>query len=436
MFANPFIELLCKAVQEGHFGCRIALEPPLNEVCFLTKNDPLPDTPFCYEDGVLYFHRYLDIKRKIDQLILSFSTTPLPQFTPSPSLELNPEQQKAVIVALKERFLLLSGGPGSGKSFTLSKLIPTFLEAFGPSMKIVIAAPTGKAASHLYQKLSAPLQEKVRSATLHSLLHILEFEFNKPNIQLDYDLVIVDEASMIDAPLFLRLLEALSLKTRLILVGDPNQLPPIEGGAPFSYLLKHSSLPKVELTSILRTDNRFLLEQSKALLEGKKLDYKPISSFDPLQFISYFPQKTDEPLKNPHMGFKILSSLKKGPFGATAISRTIYQELIKQKGRYLQVPILITKNRESMNLFNGQEGILLFDEESLLHFATFPHIEKPIAESLLPPYEIGYAISIHKSQGSEYEEIVILLANEADHISTPLLYTAITRAKSSFTIFG
>jgi exodeoxyribonuclease V alpha subunit len=127
--------------------------------------------------------------------------------------------------------------------------------------------------------------------------------------------------------------------------------------------------------------------------------------------------------------------MRVGPYGAAELSNKIFNLLKEQKGRYLLVPIMICQNSESLDLYNGQEGVHVFDKKGKEQLAFFPHLSNPIALALLPPYEISYAISIHKSQGSEYNEVDILLPASKEPLLTEHLYTAMTRAKKTFRLF-
>lgn len=427
---NSLLDLAAKALLDGRFGVEMALSQPTEGVSFLHPDDEVSSisTPLCYCEGTLFLTFALYMKKRLFKW--SRETFPKEKLELQIPEGLYPEQQALFSSISFSRKILLSGGPGSGKSHTLCLFIPAyyqaFLELYGKEPKIAIAAPTGKAAFHLYSRLSSFFKEKVFSSTLHSLVKM-------EKKALDLDLLIIDEASMIDLNLFSHLIDAFGSNGDLILVGDPNQLPSIDGGAPFRALIEEGCLPHLKLSKTLRTENSHLIEESKALLNGTLPKGTSLAEFRLEEWLPLFPQKSDNPSYSVSSSFRILSSFRKGFFGAIEINQRIYQALRSKPGRYLPIPILITSNRAEMELFNGQEGILLFDDHSPLHKVYFPHLKEPIYSHLLPPYEMGYALSIHKSQGSEYDSILLLIPQE--EISIPLLYTGMTRAKRDYRIY-
>ncbi|RME93366.1 MAG: hypothetical protein D6767_01110, partial [Candidatus Hydrogenedentota bacterium] len=195
-------------------------------------------------------------------------------------LPLNQDQKSAIKASLQNSIMVLTGGPGTGKTFTILGMIAVHLANGILPNKIKVAAPTGKAANRLVESLKENgkkflpnLQEqieKIESSTIHHLLdwHPTGFYRNKLLPLMD-DLVIIDEASMMEASIMLSLLEAIGEKTKLILVGDPNQLPPVGVGPVFEHLVKEGSIPKVTLKENYRSTKK-ILEASQAVLEGNR----------------------------------------------------------------------------------------------------------------------------------------------------------------------
>ena len=193
--------------------------------------------------------------------LLSSPVLPVP-FTGDPDLNL--EQQKAVINALAHPFTIITGGPGTGKTFTAARIVKHL-----GMPQVVVAAPTGKAAANLEKGIGRP----VRSGTLHSLLQIRSAkDFQNPYPYISADLLIVDECSMIDCQMFTYLLSALEAGKRVVLIGDRDQLPPVEGGSFFSDLIDSGVVPVTKLEICMRSDRREILEFAEAIRQEKTYD--------------------------------------------------------------------------------------------------------------------------------------------------------------------
>jgi exodeoxyribonuclease V alpha subunit len=301
----------------------------------------------------------------------------------------------------------------------------------------LLAAQTAKAVHHLAKQVPRGALERIDVETLHRVLRISKDLKARFKTVVDHDLIIVDESSMIDGDMMNLFLKSLKPTSRVIFLGDPRQLPPIEGGAPFKWLLQSKFFETHFLPGSMRAENKELIDQANRLFDGVMPPTRPLDSFQLEQILSRFDQPSDiRPTPNISLRYKILSSMRIGPYGSLELSNQIFQLLKEQKGRFLLVPIMITQNSDPMQLFNGQEGVHLFDKKGNEQLAYFPHLENPIALALLPPFEISYAISIHKSQGSEYEEVDILLPSSKEPLLTEHLYTAMTRAKKAFCLFS
>jgi exodeoxyribonuclease V alpha subunit len=431
-FYPEFVELL-KKTSAGNFGIPISLD--------LQKQKNLPKG-LVYNENTLYIERFFHQKMVLEDLAQKRNKAcveKLLMISP-PDVLLNEAQKEATKAIFNEATLLLQGGPGSGKTFTISRLIPIFIKAFEHKFKrkprILLAAQTAKAVHHLAKQIPTDFQPLIRVETLHKALKISKQIRSIEPCVIDEDLVIVDESSMIDADMMNLFLQSLELRSRLILVGDPYQLPPIEGGAPFKFLIEKKAFCHHFLPGSLRAENKQIIEDANALFLGKAPYCFSIEQFDLNLSIEKFPQPHDATAPIQHLQqYKILSSLKVGPFGSQKISQDIFNLLKTKKGRYLHVPIMITQNNEKMSLFNGQEGVMIYDKFKEVHHVFFPHLSEPVPSPLLPPHEISYAISIHKSQGSEYSYVDILLPESKEPILKEHLYTAMTRAKKGLQIF-
>lgn len=369
---------------------------------------------------------------------------------------LTAEQNRAVKRALSCPFSIISGGPGTGKSFTAAKIVEAFLKK-EKGARVILAAPTGKAAQQLKRgPLSRP---EVHICTVHALLG-LHRESGVPleAPPLMADLLIVDECSMLDARLFSHLLSVVQNGTRLILMGDPYQLPAVESGSLFADLvdLQNSSHHLSVLTRCLRSDREELLRFMEALLRGDidvvlQSNYLLPWSLDQRESVYEEIKRMGEVhFPKPHRGeidaeklfaqlksFALLSCLRKGPFGVDALNAELANHFMqKQKeGEKLAMPILITQSDEKQGLYNGEVGLLIRHTSREQDYAIMQsQPEKKLPVHQLPTYEYAYALSVHKSQGSEYDEVLLLVPPGSSQLGKEVIYTGVSRAKKGLKI--
>lgn len=418
----------------------------------VTEDSPAPLTPLCRFQNRLYLQKNWLLETKFLfhlQRLLKSS----PQFClKDPKIEntlLNQEQRKAVALALSSSICFLSGGPGSGKTFTAAEIAKTFLaslpEEERKNASIKIAAPTGKAAAHLEKQLASQLENlaKIECKTLHSFL---KSPMKKHSPTLFADLFLIDEASMLDGALFTRLLSSFQGGGRLVLIGDKDQLPPVESGSFFADLMqvaKIADLPSLSLQECLRVEKKELLTFARAILDGdeEKVFSSSFVSFFSSSQISEIRSWIQEQYIDPSL--QILSCIRKGPLGVESINEMMLQKFLegKEDDALLSVPILITKNCEEMQLMNGDTGTLVakvssfrkkrFTADEKAHFS-----QRIFSAVTLPPFEWGYCLSVHKSQGSEYDRVIALVPPGSERFGREVLYTAVTRAKKEILLVG
>jgi len=317
---------------------------------------------------------------------------------------LNREQKQAIQRAASRSLTLITGGPGTGKTFTAATLIRLFHER--GAHEIIVAAPTGKATANMRHSLGE-LAEKCTLKTLHALL---------TKKKLHADLIVVDEGSMVDAERMASLLSAVKEGSRLILLGDKDQLPPIESGNFFADLAQEADLV-AELHTCLRTELQEIIELAQKVRIGISIPTKPLPDVKTLLRLII------------ESKMHVLTPLRKGPYGVEQLNQQLFREHRKKGDK--NIPIMIMVNDPYSQLFNGDVGMLVPEEKC----AYFPGGRK-IPEYLLPRYEFAYVLSVHKSQGSEYEKVMILLPPGSEAFGREMLYTALTRAKRGLAIYS
>lgn len=422
-------------VQEGYQNIPQHLQQSPNDENLLNLN------PIVIKDGKIYSQRSWSAQSQFQKNLTNFlkRSNTLTSTITEKEIEslitangldktLLPEQKKAILQAASP-LSLIAGGPGTGKTYTAARLISilcTLLkEKLGRSPLIALAAPTGKAALHLennIQKGETKLKNIV-GVTLHALL---------TKLPLQADLIVVDEASMIDLEWMNKLLKEIPPNARLVLIGDPHQLPPVGMGSIFVDMIQ--TLPHTHLNQCLRTELRSIIEYASSIKNGKYTPYQNTYSIeDEKDIISMCVEK----YKNcvtlaDFMKFKVLTPFTKGSFGTDQLNHKIMNHL----GKPETVPILITKNDYELELFNGEQGLWIPSR----NIAQFPKKRgegiREIPMSLIGSYQLGYCLTIHKSQGSEYEHVAVLFPEGAQIFGREALYTAVTRAKHTLEIYA
>jgi exodeoxyribonuclease V alpha subunit len=434
-----------------------------------------------------------------------------------PGSEDNPDLQRvAALVCATRRFSVISGGPGTGKTHTVVKALALTLELAGRPLKVAVCAPTGKAAGRLGEAIRAAVgsidcPEWVKNAlprevfTLHRLLGFgdLAGSFaHGPENPLAHDLVVVDEASMVDITLMAHLVGALKGSARLVLVGDRDQLASVEAGAVlgdicgvesaegftpgFARFISEVSGDAVETSgggnslsdaiTILRKSYRFkaksgIGEGAAAVNRGDgegalalfSSGSRPDAVFGELPPAAGFNRKLSElalgklekflRAKTPgealseFSSWRVLCALRNGPYGVEEANSLIERGLSSRglidsrKRWYAGRPVLITRNDYNAGLFNGDVGVTMPDPEAGGELRVF--FQSPgggvrgLHPARLGEHETVFAMTVHKSQGSEFDEVLLVLPpGERQGMTRELLYTAITRAKNKVEVWG
>jgi exodeoxyribonuclease V alpha subunit len=378
------------------------------------------------------------------------------RFETGTGVALADEQRAAIERAAKERIVVVTGGPGVGKTTIVRALVHLFASA---KLSVALAAPTGRAAKRMAEACG---QE---SLTLHRLL---EFEPKKNAFRrnrqrpVDADALIVDEVSMLDLPLADALLDALGAHTRIVLVGDVDQLPSVGPGAVLRDILASRSVPSVRLTQIFRqARSSRIVTNAHRILEGEELevgergdassDFFWVKCHDADRARDTVIELVRDRIPkrfgfDPILDIQVLAPMHRGPAGTTALNEALQAALnphapgLVRGGRALRVgdKVMQLRNNYDRNVFNGDVGFVIgVDDEARSLTVGFDPNGKgdfertvPYDGSSLDELTLAYACSVHKSQGSEYPVVVIpFLTSHFVMLSRNLLYTAVTRGK-------
>jgi exodeoxyribonuclease V alpha subunit len=502
--------------------------PPLEQWLDHLNQFPLSpenNQPLVFELNRLYLRRYWQFEQEVAEHLRRMMDAPptisitegqqvLTQLFPRPTpVDEEPVidwQHLAVANALGRAFSIIAGGPGTGKTYTITKLLIALqhLHQIAP-LTIALVAPTGKAAQRLtesIQKAKANMlqngidpalltQVPEQAATLHRLLgvraHSPNFRHNQHH-PLEVDLVLVDEVSMIDLPLMARLLRALKPEARLLLIGDADQLPSVAAGSILAdlapkphpgYTLETTErlkqLTGIELPpseqgcnylTLLQHSRRFdgdggigqlavqviagHAAQSRQQLKQGSAETHLSTETDLNHWINQLTEQFYRPLFAAKTidsafailaAFRILTATRSGPQGVETINQQIeahlrHLGLIDSASTiYHGRPILVTENHYGHQLYNGDIGLIWRREDGTLQ-AAFSDQEGNIrwfSPSRLPKVESVYAMTIHKTQGSEYQHVAMVLPDyESPLLSRELIYTGITRASCMLSVWS
>ncbi|KRE25516.1 exodeoxyribonuclease V subunit alpha [Mycobacterium sp. Soil538] len=456
----------------------VQASPLVDKQVLHVMSDPTAD--------LLYLDRYWREEQQVRDDVLALLASPLPAAVPGLQ-RLFPagweEQRRAAEVALAQSLTVLTGGPGTGKTTTVARLLALLAEqaalAGRPPLRIALAAPTGKAAARLLEAVRAELDKldaqdrdrlpELTASTLHRLLrprpdNASRFRHHREN-RLPHDVIVVDETSMVSLTLMARLLEAVRTDSRLILVGDPDQLASVEAGAVLADLVDGLGARTDVRIAALQTSHRFgasIGALASAIRDGDADRAVEVlrDGGDHIEWLAVDdPGERLRPVLLPHalrlreaaiLGdaraaagtldeHRLLCAHRRGPSGVAYWNRQVERWLTEATGEpiwadwYAGRPVLVTANDYGRKLYNGDTGVAVVRGESLIVAIG----EQEFAAGRLSDVDTMHAMTIHKSQGSQADEVTVLLpAEESRLLTRELFYTAVTRAKRRVRVVG
>ncbi|MCB9590001.1 MAG: ATP-dependent RecD-like DNA helicase [Polyangiaceae bacterium] len=412
------------------------------------------------EDGLVFLRRYHEAECNVVGFLRELLDSPgqsltgldhhIGLFEQRLDIQLAEAQRQAVELAAEHKVVVITGGPGVGKTTIIRAILSVFL---GAQLEVRLAAPTGRAAKRLSEATGRD------ASTIHRLL---EYDPRGGGFQksadepLDVGAVIVDEASMIDLTLAESLLAAIPPAARVVIVGDADQLPSVGPGAVLRDLIESGVLPTVRLNEVFRqAEQSRIVQNAHRIYRGERPESAPSEEPDADFFVipRSDPEKAAEVIQllvtqriparfqlDPLSDVQVLTPMHRGPSGTIALNAVLQETLnptgatLERGGQRYRVgdKVMQTKNDYDREVFNGDIGrIIEVDTER-------KQVKVRFEEREVPPYALGeldnlnlaYACSIHKSQGSEYPAVVIpLLTSHFVMLSRNLLYTAVTRAR-------
>ena len=482
--------------------------------------------PLVLEHGLLYLRRYREYERRLALQLRRIAARVVPETaiervaplfaTLFPAAHEGDHQARAAALALRRALLLVTGGPGTGKTTTIAKLLAVRIAQANasqqPTLRIALAAPTGRAADRMADSLRRAVAQMAahgieaawldalpaQASTLHRLLGTIP---DSPRFRhhadhpLPFDIVVVDEASMVDLPLMCKLAEAVGEGAQLILLGDPDQLPSVEAGDVLAAILHAAGAGDALAPNDARALHALLgdaphdaeadglhghrVHLIRGYRQSEALDLAPLAEAvrggDAEAALAllrngelsnvHFHEGIDDPLQarpgllahwrglaaadDPALALqlanrlRLLTALREGPQGARGLNARIEAAL---SGRRIGAPpawfpgrlLLVVENSYRHGLFNGDVGICLADAAGT-PLAWFPGSDgvRAFHPAALPAHESAFAMTVHKAQGSEFDEVWLQLPRADSRVlSRELVYTGLTRARTVLHVAG
>ncbi len=390
------------------------------------------------------------------------------------------EQEQAAVRAVRQHLTVLTGGPGTGKTTSVARMLVLLAAQSDAPLSIALAAPTGKAATRLQEAVRGELAglgaagERVgapEAMTLHRLLgwrpdNTTRFRHDRGN-RLKYDVVVVDECSMVDLTMMGRLLEAVRPESRLVLVGDPDQLTSVGAGAVLADVvagfggagpvapLHHNHRFRGEIKALAEALDRGDADEVVAVLTGSGTEVDYVDG-DPEPVLRPVLLDTARRLREHALAgdaeaalgvldeHRLLCAHREGPFGVRHWNRQVERWLAEGSGLpvpgewYVGRPLLVTSNDYALDVYNGETGVAVRQADGRLRAVVDGSgRRRDLAPGRLDAVETMHAMTIHKSQGSQAREVTVLLPEPGSPLLTrELFYTAITRAQQKVRVVG
>lgn len=514
--AQNLMQEVLMAMQHGH-SCVTALPEQVQTLGNLVA-PPDQVAPFIYDQELLYLYRYWQLEQHLAQHVRRLQQAQVSCFAVDAykNLFTDPHQNAALEAVAQQALMMITGGPGTGKTYTLARIIAALNQAL-PNLRIAMAAPTGKAAQRMKEALQKSFNDdnirnlvtedlkNLNPITLHRLLglgtqHQARYSAQQP---LPFDVVVVDEASMLDLNLASLLFAAIGAGTRLILLGDANQLASVDVGAVLADLQQVNALAphRVHLHTSRRFKQGARIGEVAGFIQKQHQADRVLTEFEQLVpnaiwqavelkdemndivQLQYLPESLTAELYSQYydqlmLGFsgyvtalkdylesqepethvanvlarfddyRILTAIRQGQFGLYQLNQQIEKRILqqlalhtsKQGDWYVGRAVMMTYNDYQLGLSNGDIGICLqrLRDGQWQFDVYFPSLEKWLPAPRLPKnIETAFALTIHKSQGSEFKHTALVLDRYAANLlSRELIYTAITRAKSVVSILA
>ena len=417
-----------------------------------------------------YVAEKLRALRDADHEVLRHADKVIDEIEQARQITYAPQQRQAVKLAAEQGVLLLTGGPGTGKTTSVRGIV-TLFERMG--LEVLLLAPTGRAAKRMSELCSREAQTIHRCLGMHYNELTCEVTFRKNASEpLEADAVIVDEMSMVDLPLMQALLCALRPGCRLVMVGDPDQLPSVGAGNVFSDMIRSGVIPTVALTEIFRqAQQSAIIRNAHAVncgmapdLTNKQSDFFFLCRRAPDRLVQTVVELCRDRLPQnmgiPASDIQVLSATRKGETGTVNLNRALQSALNPPaRGKHQKIwgdlifregdRVMQTKNNYDVvwekddgtvgtGIFNGDVGIIEeIDPSGELITIRFDDRTATYTADLLGQLDMAYAVTVHKAQGSEYRAVVLVSANAAPGLLVRgVLYTAITRARELLVLVG
>ena len=469
--------------------------PPVEWRAAVTASPLLDQGVIRWEHDLLYLDRYHRLETQVCDDLVDRAAQPPPDVDEAAlsaaanrirAGRISEEQLDAAVRAVRQWTTVITGGPGTGKTTTVARMLALLADQAhhrGDRLSVALTAPTGKAAARLQEAVESELAQlaaedrervgRVEAMTLHRLLgwrdNATRFRHDRTN-RLKYDLIVVDESSMVELTMMARLLEAVRLQSRLVLAGDPRQLTSVGAGAVLSDLVAgyegDPASPVVSLSRNFRSaGNIQTLAEALRAGDADAVVGALRAGSDEVEFV-----ETDEPetvLRGDAVAaalavrraaeagdaegairaldeHRLLCAHREGPRGVRHWNRRVERWLVEETGQeirgewYVGRPLLVTANDYTLQLYNGETGAaVLRDDGRLRAWISGSGGLHDFATGRLDEVETMHAMTIHKSQGSQARRITVLLPDAGSRLLTrELFYTAVTRAQEQVRVVG